>query len=127
MHQMQKLLSAGAALCVLALSLAGCNAGSKIVAARDFLAEPKTQVAANLLIAQARAGATLISCFVGAGSSIALAVEQKYGAGGQTTTGIINASSSAVCAALRGSAQGSAVAQGGEPVVTGATAAPAAQ
>lgn len=97
--------------------LAGC---AQMTAARDWLADPKTAAAANILIAQAKAGATLVSCFVGAGSSIALAVEQEANAKGQYATGIVYSASSKVCAALQGTATGTVKATGGEAVVTGA-------
>ncbi len=96
--------------------LAGC---AQLNAARDWLIDPKTQQAAQVLVSTAKAGATLVSCFVGAGSAIALSVEQQAGTQGQYATGIIYAASSKVCAALSGTASGTVTAQGGEAVVTG--------
>ena len=112
---------ATAAAIAMSASLSGC---AQITAARDFLADPKTQLAGSLLLAEAKAGATLISCFVGAGSSIALAVEQSGNTKGQYATGIVYSASSKVCSTLQGQATGSIKASGGETVVTG-TAAPA--
>lgn len=107
-----------AVLAVLALPLVagGC---AQLNSARDWLVDPKTQQAASVLVSTAKAGATLVSCFVGSGSAIALAVEQQAGAKGQYATGIIYAASTKVCAALSGTADGTVTASGGEAVVTG--------
>lgn len=100
------------------MTLSGCAAD--IIKARDFLASPQTQVAAGVLVSAARAGATIVSCFVGAGSGIALAVEQQAATKGQYATGIIYAASSKVCTALQGQTTGTVIAAGGEAVVTAA-------
>lgn len=102
------------------LVLAGCGRNGERdlwIAARDYLADPKTQQAANVLVKTARAGATLVSCFVGAGSGIALAVEQESKTKGQYATGIVYSASSKICTALGGVPTGEVVASGNETIV----------
>jgi len=114
----------GASLALAALG--GCAQFQKsAVQTRDFLSDPKTQQAAQVIVQTAKAGATLISCAVGAGSEIALAVEKAGKTAGQSTTGIVYTASSLICAKLQGQATGSIKANGGEPVVMAAPVAPA--
>ena len=109
-----------AILAALALPLAGC---AEINAARDWLIDPKTQVAAQVV----GAGLKVFICGLSQGAQIALAVEQAGQTKGQTVTGMILVGSTGVCGALGGVTQGTAITKAGDVVVTAAPASPVVQ
>jgi hypothetical protein len=125
---LNKVLMAASLAALLSVSLAGCktNVGAELIAARDFVADPKTQAA----LSQVKQGAVVIICGVSEGASLtsdviqATAVDPATGKplseGAKariTKAGYVAAGSAAACERVGGTVAGTATAKAATPAI----------